>query len=89
VPGSGNAVYITIEQIINRHAKSRRGIRGFSRNFAAYYRWSQTQHTRASYVQATFGMADISSADSSTHIDTQPANIATFENKMSRNSKNQ
>jgi hypothetical protein len=88
VPGSHNDVNITIEQIINRHAMSRRGIIGFSRNFAAYYRWSQTRHLIASYVEATFRMAGISSADSSTLIDTQPANIAAFE-KNARNSKNQ
>jgi hypothetical protein len=34
-------------------------------------------------------MAGISSVDSSTHIDTQQANIAAFEKKMSQNLKNQ
>lgn len=38
VPLSRNAVDITVEQTVNRHAKSQGGIIGFSRNFAAYYR---------------------------------------------------
>ena len=37
VPLSRNPVDITIEQTINRHAKSHGGIIGFSRNSAAYY----------------------------------------------------
>ena len=37
VPVSCNAVDITIEQTMNRHAKSHGGIIGFSRNFPAYY----------------------------------------------------
>ena len=41
---SRNAVDITIEQTINRHAKSQGGIIGFSRNYAAYYRWCVTRH---------------------------------------------
>ena len=53
VPSSRNAVDITIEQTINRHAKSHSGIVGFSRNRAAYYRWCRTGHARASYLQAT------------------------------------
>ena len=38
VPRSRNAVDITIEQTINRHANSQGGVIGFSRNYAAYYR---------------------------------------------------
>lgn len=38
VPCPRNAVNITIEQTINRHAKSQGDIMGFSRNYAAYYR---------------------------------------------------
>jgi hypothetical protein len=48
VPSSRNAVDITIEQMINRHAKSDGGIIGFSRNQSAYHRWSMTRHARAS-----------------------------------------
>ena len=37
VPSSRTAVDITIEQTINRHAKSYGGIVGFNRNRSAYY----------------------------------------------------
>ena len=47
---SRNAVDITIEQTINRHAKSHSGIVGFSRNRAAYYRWCRMQE-QAIYKQ--------------------------------------
>ena len=59
VPFARNPVDITIEQTINRHAKSHGGIIGFSRNCAAYYRWCITRHSRAQYVEATSDMADM------------------------------
>ena len=37
-PASGTAVDQTIEQTMNRHAKSEGGIIGFSRNLQAYDR---------------------------------------------------
>ena len=43
VPGCRNAIDLTIEQTINRYAKSRGGIIGFSRNAGAYFRWCMTQ----------------------------------------------
>ena len=52
VPNSRNAVDITIEQTYNRHASGHGpGIIGFSRNVAAYQRWSATRHARADYLQ--------------------------------------
>ena len=59
VPSSRNAVDITTEQTINKHAKSHGGIVGFSRNYAAYFRWCVTRHWRASYVEGAFKMADM------------------------------
>ena len=50
---SCNAVDITIEQTINRHAKSRGGIIGFSHHCPAYYGWRLTSHLRASSVEAS------------------------------------
>ena len=41
---------MTIEQTINRHAKSKGGIIGFSQNEAAYQRWCITRHRRAGFV---------------------------------------
>ena len=52
-------VDITIEQTINRHAKSHSEIVGFSRNRSAYYRWWRTRHARASYLEATKKIANI------------------------------
>ena len=55
IPNSRNAVDITIEQTYNRHASGQGpGIVGFSRNFAAYHRWSLTRHARAGYLQVNF-----------------------------------
>lgn len=67
VPVSRNAVDITIEQTINRHARSRGGIIGFIRNYPAYHRWCLTRHLRASYVEATFDMANMTSSEHSAH----------------------
>ena len=63
-PSSRNPVDITIEQTINRHSKSDRGIIGFSWNYAAYHRWCTTRHSRAKYVETTFNVADMSSNES-------------------------
>ena len=67
VPLSRNPVDITIEQTINRRAKSNGGLIGFSRNCAAYYRWCVTRHLRTKYVEATLNMADMASNETSVH----------------------
>ena len=67
VPSSRNAVDITIEQTINRHAKSHSGIVGFSRNRSIYYRWCRTRHARAGYLQATKEIANIDTLESTSH----------------------
>ena len=59
VPSSRNAVDITIEHMINKHAKSDGGIVGFSRNPSAYYRWSVTHHVRSDYHQTTLELLDM------------------------------
>lgn len=58
---------MTIEQTINKHAKSKGGIIGFSRNYSAYYRWCITRHSRAKYVDATLEMADMKDKESTFH----------------------
>ena len=76
VPTSRNAVDITIEQTINRHAKFHGGITGFSSNYAAYiYRWCMTQHSRTQYLQATREMVDMDNTDSSFHKDIRKSEI--------------
>ena len=62
-PSSRNAVDITIEQTIICHKKSLGGFVGFSRNHLAYYRCCIARHTRASYHQAIFEIADMDSQE--------------------------
>ena len=75
VPTSRNAIDITMEQTINRHAKSHGGIICFSRNYAAYYRWCMTRHSRAQYLQVTMEMVDMDNTDSSSHKDIRKSEI--------------
>ena len=84
VPLSRNAVDITIEQTINRHAKSQGGIIGFSRNYAAYYRWCITRHLRAQYVEATLQRTEMSSDEVSSHKDLRPAQKQKSEDDVKR-----
>ena len=84
VPSSRNSVDITIEQTINRHAKSNGGIVGFSRNYSAYHRWCTTRHARASYCQATMNMADIGSEECTSHNDLRPSKIIQMNRKSSK-----
>ena len=85
VPGCRNAVDMTIEQTINRHAKSAGGIIGFSRNISAYYRWCVTRHSRAAYVEATYDMANMSHSDTSiNHKEMRPHNIKNSERDVQK-----
>jgi hypothetical protein len=54
IPACRIPINQTIEQTINRSAKSSDGVIGFSRNVNAYYRWCITRHKRASYVDLMF-----------------------------------
>lgn len=84
VPASRNPVDLTIEQTINRHAKSNGGIIGFSRNYSAYYRWCVTRHARASYVAATLQMADMEDSDEYSHKSTRPSEIKQNEKEVQK-----
>ena len=75
VPTSRNGVDITIQQTIIRHAKSHGGIIGFIRNYAAYYRWCMTRHSRAQYLQATMEMLNMDNTNSSSHKDIRKSEI--------------
>ena len=79
VPSSRNPVDITIEQTINRHAKSHGGIIGFSWNYAAYYRWCTTHHSRAKYVEATLSIVDMTSNETSVHKELRQSQIKSSE----------
>ena len=84
VPRSRNAVDITIEQTINRHAKSQGGVIGFSRNYAAYNRWCITRHLRAQYVEASLQRTDMSYDEASVHKDLGVSQIQNSERDVKR-----
>ncbi|CAH3017905.1 unnamed protein product [Porites evermanni] len=79
VPSSRNAVDITIEQTINRHAKSHSRIVGSSWDHSAYYRWCYTRHARASYLQATKEIANIDTLESTSHKEVRSSQILKSE----------
>jgi len=68
----------TIEQTINRSAKSSGGIIGFSRNVNAYYRWCITRHKRASYLDAMCAELNMKQVPQTLH-----ASMRTSERKNS------
>ena len=84
VPSSRNAVDITIEQTINKHVKSHGGIVGFSRNYAACFRWSITRHWRASYVEGAFKMADMVVSENDSHKDNKKSQMVQSENDVKK-----
>ena len=84
IPSARNSVDITIEQTINRHAKSHGGIIGFSRDHSAYYRWCTTRHARGTYHQATLFLADMDSQENDSHKDLRQSQIAKTEDDVIR-----
>jgi len=50
---------MTIEQTMNRYAKTPGGIVGLSWNHVAYYRWCVTRHIRVTYFDATLKHVDM------------------------------
>ena len=82
VPSSRNAVDITIEQTINRHAKSHSGNVGFSRNRSAYYRWCRTRLARTSYLQATKERANVDTLESTSDKEVRSSQILKSEEDM-------
>ena len=82
VPMSRTPIDLTIEQTINRHAKTKGGLIGFSTNRPVYYRWVVTRHNRASYVEATHSMAETSDNTSDSHQEMSPARIRQSETQV-------
>ena len=78
VSGARNAVDLTIEQTINRQAKCKGGIVGFSQNKAAYHKWCMTRHKRASLVAALMEDSGLDSKDPH-HKDCEPSQIRLSE----------
>lgn len=83
VPGSRNAVDMTIEQTINRQAKSKGGIVGFSQNVAAYHKWCITRHKRAGLVAVLLEETGLDSKDDS-HKDNQMSQMKLTEKNVKR-----
>ena len=75
IPSSRNALDITIEQTINRSAKTRGGLIGKSRNISAYFRWCLTRHRRATYVEATLQRINMLDSGNDYHKTTTPSEI--------------
>ena len=84
VTNSRIAVDQTIEQTINRHAKSHGGIVGFSQNLQAYYRWCVTRHLRGTYLTGAMENAGMISEEESTHKDVRSSKIAKTENNVKK-----
>ena len=79
VPGCRNPIDLTIEQTINRSAKTAGGVVGFSRNSNAYYRWCLARHKRASFLEATMQTLDMVSDSADIHKTNRPAEMKRSE----------
>ena len=75
VPACRNAVDITIEQTINRSAKTAGGIVGFSRNASAYQRWCVTRYTRATYAEAAMDRVGLETGNNDIHKSLQSSRL--------------
>jgi hypothetical protein len=84
VPACRNAVDLTIEQTINRSAKTTGGVVGFSRNENAYYRWSLTRHKRATFLDATLDCLNMTSDEADGHKANRPTEIRHSEEAVSK-----
>ena len=82
MPASRNPVDLTIEQTINRHAKARGGIVGFSRHYPAYYRWCMTRHAKVGSAENTLGMAGITRSEDTAHKDLRSPEIRLGEKDL-------
>jgi hypothetical protein len=74
----------TIEQTINRSAKTRGGVDGFSRSAGAYYRWCLTRHKRANYLEATLEDLDMASNSSEFHKSYRPSVIRSSDTEVTK-----
>ena len=82
VPACRIPVDQTIEQTINRSAKSAGGVVGFSRNKNAYYRWCVTRHKRASFLDAMYEHLAINHTSGTTHGSLRQAELRSSEKEV-------
>ena len=74
---------MTIEQTINKQAKSQGEIIGFSQNQSAYQRWCITRHKRAAFVSLLEEQTGLDSTEDA-HKDNQKSEMKKSEKKMLR-----
>jgi len=84
VPACRVPVDMTIEQTLNRSAKTAGGLTGFTRNAGAYQRWCLTRHERAAFLEATFQQINISTDNSNAHKCCTDADMRTSEAEVKR-----
>ena len=65
-----------------RRGKSQGGIIGFSRDYAAYYRWCMTRHLRAQYVEVTAQRTKISNGEVPVHKDLRASPIQSSDQDL-------
>jgi len=78
-PGCRLPIDQTIEQTINRSAKTSGGIIGFSRNVGAYHRWCLTRHERATFAEATLDYLDMTEDTTNAHKSTRTSSVKRSE----------
>ena len=79
-PGCWLPIDQTIEQTINRSAKSSGRVIGFSRNVGAYHRWCLTRHERAMFAEATLDHLDRMEETTNAHNSTHTSSVKRSEN---------
>ena len=84
IPAARTAVDMTIEQTINRQAKCKGGIIGFSKNLSAYHRWCVTRHTRAAYFKESLERADMDHSGEDTHKEQRPSKMKESEESVQK-----
>ena len=83
-PGCRLPIDQTIEQTINRSAKTSGGIIGFSRNVGAYHRWCLTRHERATFAEATLDHLDMKEDTMDAHKSTRTSSVKRSEMEVQR-----
>lgn len=82
IPNNRVPLHQVIEQTINKSAKCKGGIVGFSRNADAYRRWCTTKHKRVLYTESLFAFADLNTNSTTTHRQSKPSYIDRSESEI-------
>jgi len=84
VSGCRNALDLTIEQTINRSAKTVGGVIGFTLNKNAYHRWCLTRHERGTFLEVTRELLDMSHDPCDAHKSTRPSEMKRSDSDVKR-----